>query len=42
MHQATKEALVDDLRAVFERYNRAAEGTAVIEHRFRLTVATCG
>jgi SAM-dependent methyltransferase len=31
--------LRQDLRAVFERYNRAADGTAVIENRYRLTLA---
>jgi ubiquinone/menaquinone biosynthesis C-methylase UbiE len=34
-----REALRDDLEAVFERYNRAADGTAVIENTYLLTVA---
>jgi SAM-dependent methyltransferase len=29
-----------DIKAVFERYNRATDGTAVIENRYLLTVAT--
>ncbi len=37
----TKRGLLDDLRDVFERYNRSEDGTAVIENRYRLTVATC-
>ena len=39
--EATRKQLVEDLRGVFERYNRATDGTAVIENRYRLTVATC-
>lgn len=39
--EATRQQLVEDLRSVFERYNRATDGTAVIENRYRLTVATC-
>lgn len=37
---AAREELIQDLRAVFERYNRATDGTAVVENRYRLTVAT--
>ena len=32
-------ALARDLRDVFERHNRATDGTAVVENRYRLTVA---
>ena len=39
--EATREELIRDLRGVFERYNRATDGTAVVENRYRLTVATC-
>jgi SAM-dependent methyltransferase len=31
--------LRDDLRSVFQRYNRATDGTAMIENTYRLTVA---
>lgn len=34
-----KADLRDDLRTVFDRYNRATDGTAVIENRYLLTVA---
>lgn len=34
-----KEDLRDDLKAVFNRYNRATDGTAVIENTYFLTVA---
>jgi ubiquinone/menaquinone biosynthesis C-methylase UbiE len=37
----SRERLREDLRSMFERYNRATDGTAVIENRYRLTVATC-
>lgn len=30
-----------DLEAVFDRYNRATDGTAIVENRYRQTVATC-
>jgi hypothetical protein len=33
--------LIEELRAVFAKYNRATDGTAAIENRFRLTLATC-
>lgn len=36
-----KESFRDDLRAVFNRYNRATDGTAVIENTYLLTVAVC-
>lgn len=39
--RATRQELVADLQSVFERHNRATDGTAVIENRYRLTVATC-
>jgi len=35
-----QEALRKDLRAVFTRYNRATDGTVVIESRYLQTVAT--
>jgi SAM-dependent methyltransferase len=35
-----RESLRDDLKAVFNRYNRATDGTAVIENTYLLTVAT--
>lgn len=35
------EQLREDLRTVFTRYNRAADGTAVVENRYLLTIATC-
>lgn len=39
--ETSRQQLIEDLRGVFERYNRATDGTAVIENRYRLTVATC-
>jgi SAM-dependent methyltransferase len=41
LESGTRERLLDDLKGVFEKYNRAEDGTAVIENRYRLTVATC-
>jgi SAM-dependent methyltransferase len=38
--EKARERLHDDLHAVFSRYNRATDGTAVVENRFLLTVAT--
>jgi SAM-dependent methyltransferase len=35
-----RERLRGDLHAVFSRYNRATDGTAVVENRYFLTVAT--
>jgi len=35
----SRESLRDDLETVFSRYNRAADGTAVIENTYLLTVA---
>jgi SAM-dependent methyltransferase len=35
-----RERLGRDLHAVFSRYNRATDGTAVVENRYLLTVAT--
>jgi SAM-dependent methyltransferase len=35
-----KESLRSDLHSVFSRYNRATDGTAVVENRYLLTVAT--
>ena len=35
----TKNSLRDDLKAVFSRYNRATDGTAVVENTYLLTVA---
>lgn len=34
-----RESLAHDLRAVFNRYNRATDGTAVVENTYLLTVA---
>ena len=34
-----EERLRDDLEAVFSRYNRATDGTAVVENTYLLTVA---
>jgi SAM-dependent methyltransferase len=36
----TRQRLRDDLHRVFSRYNRATDGTAIIENQFLLTVAT--
>jgi ubiquinone/menaquinone biosynthesis C-methylase UbiE len=41
LDEAGRRELAEDLRRVFEKYNRATDGTAVIENRYRLTVATC-
>lgn len=41
LEETTREQLIADLRNVFNKYNRAKDGTAVIENRYRLTVATC-
>lgn len=41
LKEGSRNRLLDDLRGVFEKYNRAKDGTAVIENRYRLTVATC-
>jgi SAM-dependent methyltransferase len=38
--EKTRERLCSDLHAVFTRYNRATDGTAVVENRYLLTVAT--
>jgi ubiquinone/menaquinone biosynthesis C-methylase UbiE len=37
--KSDKQALRHDLRQVFERYNRASDGTAIIENTYYLTVA---
>lgn len=37
--KSDKESLREDLTAVFDRYNRATDGTAVIENTYLLTVA---
>lgn len=39
--EGEEESVRDDLRAVFNRYNRATDGTAVIENTYLLTVAVC-
>ncbi len=41
LDEDVREELRRDVRRVFTRYNRATDGTAVIENRYRLTVATC-
>jgi hypothetical protein len=35
-----QQALRDDLEAVFSRYNRATDGTAIVENTYLETVAT--
>jgi ubiquinone/menaquinone biosynthesis C-methylase UbiE len=40
LDEDAREQLREDVREVFERYNRATDGTAVVENRYRLTVAT--
>ncbi len=37
----SREHFREDVREVFDKYNRATDGTAVIENRYRLTVAIC-
>ncbi len=41
LDEDAKARLREDVGSVFRRYNRAADGTAVIENRYLLTVATC-
>lgn len=41
LDEGTRDALVQDLREVFQRYNRADDGTAVVENRYWLTLAIC-
>ena len=36
-----QERLLGDLREVFERYNRATDGTAVVENQYLQTIAVC-
>lgn len=38
--EESKENLRNDMRAVFEKYNRATDGTAVVENRYLQTIAT--
>ena len=38
--EKARERFRNDLHAVFSRYNRATDGTAVVENRYLLTVAT--
>jgi SAM-dependent methyltransferase len=38
---SSKGSVRDDLKAVFSKYNRASDGTAVIENTYLLTVAVC-
>ena len=38
--EKARESLRGDLHAVFDRYNRALDGTAVVENRYLLTVGT--
>lgn len=35
-----RERLLDDLGAVFSRYNRATDGTAIVENQYLQTIAT--
>jgi hypothetical protein len=39
LDEDARQQLREDVREVFERYNRATDGTAVVENRYRLTVA---
>lgn len=39
-NEKARERFRSDLHAVFSRYNRATDGTAVVENRYLLTVAT--
>jgi hypothetical protein len=41
LDEGTRDALVQDLREVFQRHNRADDGTAVVENRYWLTLAIC-
>jgi SAM-dependent methyltransferase len=41
LDEDSKERLRDDVGSVFAKYNRATDGTAVIENRYRMTIATC-
>ena len=36
-----QESFLNDLRAVFNRYNRATDGTAIVENRYLQTIAIC-
>lgn len=38
--EKTRDRFRSDLHAIFSRYNRATDGTAVVENRYLLTVAT--
>jgi len=38
--EKSRESLRGDLHEVFDRYNRALDGTAVVENRYLLTMAT--
>jgi SAM-dependent methyltransferase len=40
LDEAGREALAAELREVFQRHNRATDGTAVVENRYLLTLAT--
>jgi SAM-dependent methyltransferase len=39
LDEKSRERLRQEIREVFDRYNRADDGTAVVENRYRLTVA---
>jgi ubiquinone/menaquinone biosynthesis C-methylase UbiE len=41
LDEKSKGRLRNDLKTVFNRYNRATDGTAVIENQYLLTIATC-
>lgn len=41
LEKSTKEEYKKDLKEVFQKYNRAKDGTAVIENRFQLSLTTC-
>ena len=38
LEPADQERLLDDHREVFERYNRASDGTAVVENQYLQTI----
>ncbi len=38
--EQSRRQLLDELHTIFDRYNRATDGTAVVENRYLLTVAT--
>jgi len=41
LDNSKKEEYIKDLKEVFQKHNRAKDGTAVIENRFQLSITTC-